>query len=659
MRFGRRRRHLYLFGLLLAGCSQSPTGQIHSLLRKPLPPSEPRPALNLIVSHQMDFKEGVFSSYPLKLTVPSGEPVVLISGLPEGALYNSETQSIDWEPDLLAANDPSNSSIMQKTFPITITLMSSEDAVTVMHREVLITVRDTDVPWEVQLSNSQPFFFEGRLNEQILTITSQDYPNGPFSVLPRNLPPGATLEADPAHPNVFHIFYSPSYDQVTSAEGVKQYQVEFRILTPTHREKALQSTWKVYHLEVRPQVLAPSFVKQAKEVNFILEAFDPNGEMVPTVTLKDPPAFGTLTIDTFNPSIRALPSVKKQVFWKQIPASQWGTTHRLYFEICTLRCLTKWLDVSFEEDNAPAPVMDRTSWERGSIAYMKAGSVLKLDLPVSAGHASEAPPEVQVVPVELKSAISWANGKLQVALTQEGLVEFSLRATSVFGKVTEEFFLVDVLPTSWGKTLFIVHDPNEAEVKESITLFDSYSVVHPLWHPLEGKLMVLRKQMFVGTGSVSEAESVVKIEQAINKVPDLVLSTPLLETFQGEIAAELSAKGIKFKGRFLDSSAIPLSDFQIIRATDSGLTAPIHSMSLEQALSAESNNPMLLELEADSTCQPKLYLHDPSGGARYLVAATCPRDSGTLLVAGFEWADLKTELADIGIPKTWLGELLP
>src|ERR1035438_4553538 len=105
--------------LVVAGCRNNPYPDSGILVQnKP----DRKPAFGMEVEDILNFQEGVQGKFPLKGYVPSSLPQITFDGLPKDAVYDSVAGEIRWTPDYNAANDPKDPTVVEKVYPLVITL---------------------------------------------------------------------------------------------------------------------------------------------------------------------------------------------------------------------------------------------------------------------------------------------------------------------------------------------------------------------------------------------------------------------------------------------------------------------------------------------------------------------------------------------------------
>jgi hypothetical protein len=104
------------------------------------------PSISLVVPDVMTTHEGDQVVIPIQSFVPApGIAQYQFQGMPLGMSFDAAKSEIRWTPDLLAANDASDSSVMTKNYVIFVTLRSSTDPLRTITKHVVIAVIDKKV----------------------------------------------------------------------------------------------------------------------------------------------------------------------------------------------------------------------------------------------------------------------------------------------------------------------------------------------------------------------------------------------------------------------------------------------------------------------------------------------------------------------------------
>lgn len=665
--------------LVSTACTQNPfptSGRV--VQREPEKPAPVVPPLILDTPETVEVMEGQLSEFAIGASVPApGKPLLAIQGLPEGAVYDANTGKVSWTPGFQAANDPRDLSVIVRTYPLKLQLSSSEDPVTITQRSTLLVVRDVSRPMKLTVPpETQPTQLkEGQLHEQTIEVQSEDYPQGPFEIQVKNLPVGAIVQRDLTNPARFKIIYTPSFREVNVNETFSSFSIfvdkklEVSVFGPRGVNATANTIWRIFDVREKAIVLSPVKITQGTSVAFSISAEDPNGEEAPTLSLAPRPNFGLseLKVESTNPGNPARgvnPSTVATFRWTQIPPEKIGTTADVNFKACVKRsrwvkdfCTDQVVKVTFELETHKAPTVDRKEFPLGAIKYVREQEKLSIPIPVRDGEFNNTPPSVKITPDTFNTEVKYVAGRLEIDAKKAGLKQFQLVATSVFGVVQVESFLVEVLPWSWSSVLVFGDSPTTSEVKSTTAFFEEApQVANPVSQLNDRLLLVLRKTAFIGTTAFLEPTVVDFMGKQAMQIGDVAISTPLLDNLEGDLKAEIADLGIVPQARMAD-----LTGYELEVDAASGLQSPTNPIKLAGKLTAESGRPAPIQI--GDGCKALLNLKK-AGEDPLVVAATCRRkDDGTgkvrnLIIAGFEWADIQTTPTDNRLVKKWMKDLV-
>ncbi len=662
--------------LLVAACKQNPfpeTGRI--VQREPEKPAPVVPPLVLDVPASTEALEGQLMEIVISASVPApGKPLVSVQGLPAGAVFTPETMKIVWTPGFDAANDARDPNVILRTYPLQLMLSSSEDPVTMTSRSTLLVVRDVQQPMTVSVPTDPIMILEGALHEQTIEIKSVDFPAGPFQLQIKNMPVGVSIVRDLTAQNRFKVSWTPSFREVNFKDTSASWRdfmdkpLEVTAYGPRGTSVTSNMMWRIKDVREKALLLAPAKINQGTSVSFTVSAEDPNGEEAPSLSLAPRPAFGlaelrTETTNTGNAARGINPSTVATFRWTQVPPDKIGTTADVTIRACVKRsmwakdlCNDQIVKVTFEQETHRAPLVDRSGFPMGTIKYVREGETERVTLAVRDGEFATTAPAVKITPAS--DEISWAAGRLEIKAKKAGLKQFTLTATSVYGVVQTESFLLEVLPASWGSVLMFGESPTNAEVKASQALYDSVQVANPGLQLNDPRLLVLRKSVVLGTSSFLDPGVITPMEKQAALVSDILVNTPLVGKLESSLKEELAKLNVSVGARLTD-----LTGWELGVDADGGLAEPTNPIKLAGKLSSESAMPAPVSakkaLLGRSDCKNILVL-SKSGEDDIPVAVTCRRGAGkgNLVVAGFEFADILTSPADNRIVKKWLSTLV-
>lgn len=665
---------------LLASCGTDPFPK-NGYLKVEKPKEAPviPPPFVIDVPEVVSFKEGTEGEFSFQASVPApGISLVSISGLPEGAKFLENSMKVIWTPSFTAANSESDPGVIVKEYPIRITLRSSFDKITTVSRSVTLLVRDSLRSLTIKAADNFNFK-EGKLYRKNFFVESTDFPNGPFEFSANNLPSGAFIEKDSEDPRHFVLVYAPDFSVATISDSYFQLyghykafkDVVFRAIAP-RGNTSLPAELRVFDTRQSPRVSAPAKITQVGPVNFTLTAEDLNFETEPEVTLEGEPAFGVPAISVIQDT-STNPSEKKtsgafNFDWANIPNSKMGATERIKFKACVFKSLPRGqkqlcsrfaVDVTFSGVAHGAPLVDRTSWPVATTQYVRVGETITVPVSIKDAEASEWVGEVNIFPESLRNEVSWKDGELVVATQTVGVKPFTLIAQSKYGVTRVEHFVVDALPASWSPTLLLGDSLSDAELGKTIGLFDRVQVANPVLQTLDTRMTTLRKTLVLTTSTLAKNKSALsQIENVAMNIPQVIVLSPLANTFKGSLATEFSRLGLKFEGR-MDAlpSPVPALDTFVLKVE--GLIKPNEEIRLEGKLTSESKAPAWMSITGNA-CKTLLSLEKSNPAVSYPVAVLCDRgDDRKILVSGFEWGDAALAPADAKILEKWIKEIFP
>jgi len=661
---------LFLLAALL-GCSQNPYPQDGKLLttEPEAPPLIPPPFV-LDVPLQLELVEGASTEIVVRAAVPKpGTAVVTFKDLPAGAVFDPDTMKLTWTPSFEAGNE-SDPHMASRSYQVTANLRSSADSVTTIQRVMNLVVKDSPRAFTVTVEKTDIEQKEGEQVKIPLRISSEDFPQGVFRVLGLQIPSGAEIR-ETSDPSLFHLVYSADYygtttnDYSSGGSWYKPMKANVAVELPSGRMATLAVNWDLWDVRLDPEVNAPTNLSAGLDVNFAVAASDLNGETEPRITFS-PPAFGKLKVGGFaDAASKGNVSTVKSVRWTEIPAEQIGKTSRLEYKVCVKsgyssfnRCVNRFVDVTFNPDQYPVPEIDRKQWPLGLVQYVKEGASLTVPLVVLDKNSSQ--PKVELFPKEIQDEVSWSKNVLTVTPKKAGFRQFNIQVTSAYGMKSQESFLLEILPSSWSEVLILGESQKVSELVKTGSLFDDAQYANPMLQPLDRKLLALRKLLVVTTSALKDPGALPEIELAAASVPNIFIMSPLGDQFGGSLATELKDLKVGFLGRFLAQTGMPeLKLFSLIAETDSDLKAPVFPIHLGEVTSDESKSPLILKLDAASTCKTLLTLRKEDIADVFPLTVLCPRvNGGRLMLSGFEWADAVPAASDQKILKEWMTKLV-
>ena len=325
---------------LLGGCKDNPYPTDGTLAKQDRATHIVESTLALEARTSTEFLEGVKGTVFLKVKVPSGKtPQITFENLPSDAIFDEQQLAIVWTPNYLAANDPKDPKVVEKTYLVRIYLRTLEDKITTKTIEIALHVKDN--PQKLSIDGDDKLILvEGSPANTSVFVKSEDFSAGPFTIRTENLPSWVTVKSDPQDPTHFLINANPDYSIVKSSSRCEYYKycaetVQWLLKASDIRghESQIQFNWEVRDQRLKPIFVSPKDVTQGPQVSFMIYAEDPNLEVFPKVTSTDENLPGNLEITAMS---TAANRGVYTVHWYDIPAKLMGTTKHLSFQVCVL-----------------------------------------------------------------------------------------------------------------------------------------------------------------------------------------------------------------------------------------------------------------------------------------------------------------------------------
>ena len=662
---------LFILSLIsIVGCKQNPyptTGDLRESKR--VDPIQPLPALSIAINDKIEFREGRNLSLKVRVEVEEpGEPIVKITGLPEGAEFDPKNFILSWKPTYFQGNDINDASIKTRFYPITIWLRS-----TILPKEQLrktISLVVFDVPRAIKIDSSRNASV--RENEQFsetISITNPDYPTGPFKVFTKSLP--ANMKIEEVSPTQFRFTYKPDYFHVNRSRGdsSKKYEGKIIVSNPANHIEEKDYQFTVNDVRRHSKLVTPKNLTQGLDVSFQVAAYDLNREISPEITLlSNRPKFGKFkTKIVKNPD--SFSSVLN-VYWNDIPPVYNGTTQKLRFKSCVVgswngrkdHCKEGSTEVKIVLRDRTSPSISRTDWERGELVYLGFNESMNRTVRVVDNEDRSLKPKVEIFPEEMREFVSWRNNKLNLRFNKSGVFQFNLKATSDYNMSSAESFIVEVFPKNRKKTLLFAdstRDPEAIFYKKAIQ--DTMDIMNPAIQVVNQRNISDRETLVLTTSTLLDETVKGEVLNAINGIENVVIATPLFRKLPCEFLTELEEEyDLVPIGRYSELPNMP--DINKVKfAHVSKFEAPTNAVKLQLKASSESKDPMIFNgglYDPDKICKGVLGLTE-DGNNPYVLGVSCKRKTGgKFSILGTEWADLLTTDADTGIPAKWFETLL-
>ncbi len=659
----------------LLGCDQDPypvDANVGGTLRlDPLPdPDEPEevlPELSLSVEDVIEYKEGRTRDYLVRVAVAEpGEPVVKIDNLPAGAEFDPKTFILKWTPGFFDGNDSNDPSIKSQIYPITIWLRSTENERKATRKKVNLVVYD--VPQKISiLSSKRNTVEEGEDWSSTFTIENSDYPQGPFRVISEGMP--ANTELIKVDEVTYKFAFKPDHFHVNRKEDGAQINYEGKIIVANPANHLQEQKFDLTVRDVRKKVelVVPSETTQGLDLSFQVSAFDLNKELPPILELDgNGPGFGKFSFETVssNDSYSTVLLVK----WNDIPPARNGEAVTLNFKACVLsdsrtrmnNCQVKTTKINIAVRDRTPPSIDRSEWTAGELIYLGFNETLTRSVVIEDREDANLKPEVLVFPEEMRKYVKWNNGKLKLKFDKSGVFQFNLRAKSDYNMSSSESFIVEVFPQNRKKILLFADSTRDPEVIFYKGTFDNMDIMNPAIQKVSTRNMSDRETLVLTTSTLLDKTNHAEIMEAVGKIKNVVIATPLIESLPEEFKTKLETYDFSPIARYNQLPNVPPLSEMSFQVT-SQFPAAQEKVFLRGLASTESKNPMIFNGGLDDpnkNCKGVLGLTN-TGNNPLVIGIVCTRSNGgRVAILGTEWADLLVKEVDKTIPVDWFNTML-
>ena len=668
----KRKIHTSLFltsTMLFAGCNQQPFPKVGGdIIPQEEKPNPVAPAYSIELNSIVSCSEGKECVTPMVGHVPnSGTPELSFESLPDGAVYDATEGTIRYTPGFEVVDVAKDPTQTVKSVIATAILHNQGDNVTTYRKQFTFEVRNTVRPVTISANNLAPRVTEGKKFSQVITLASEDFPNGPFYLNFQNQPQGLTFTADANDPHRFTLDYTPAYDVVTTSDPMdgghftKVFDMSVLVTTPGGQSTSQTLSWTVVDDRRSPHVSAPTEISQGPLVNFTIRAEDPNGERAPTIQVDTNVPFGKLTAEKIetNPGVPgvSLPSTVFNVHWEDIPYDKIGQAQTIAALICgpstTYRdsvCVKSTTQVHILGNTHPVPTINRNRWPVAKTIYFRKGSPTTAELAIADAEDRRFPVNVEILPEAMKSVVKYSNGQLEIKAATEGVQQFTVRATSQFQQSAVESFTFEALPSDWSDTVILTGGTISKEITELRDLTKRGDLLSAVFQVNERNLQ-LRSNLIVTTSALADKDSLPFIEKAASMVKNVIIISPL-----GANSSALTGEFTGLGGIVANRLSDAVGAYTLAVDARSGLTPPSLPLGLKGNTTSESDRPQSFEAGSGRKCKRLFSLQkaatDTSVGVR------CQRTSGGVLsVIGFEFSDLVLTNADRSVVGNWLMTL--
>ncbi len=290
------------------------------------------PGFNILAPTVVEVTEGSPGvSIPISAQVLTGTPVLSAENLPSFGSYDAKTQMITLNPPIGASIDPKNPLETTRKYEIIVKATSTDAPASFIQQTIVLLVHHQAESLNVSGLNQFVTVFEGTTFQTDVHVSSFNFPKGPFYPVANNLPEGVTI-APTSDPTVFSVSYTPNFRTVTrdhykhtcfdpnSIEHLCQdFNSTLNVVDPKGDSAYVYTSWTVMDVRQSPVITAPSSVTGSiSNVDFYIQAEDPNDEAIPSLDATTQPTIGKLdvqVVSTSKGSVNAHPSILVHVIW--------------------------------------------------------------------------------------------------------------------------------------------------------------------------------------------------------------------------------------------------------------------------------------------------------------------------------------------------------
>jgi hypothetical protein len=658
---------LLLIAANLVSCKQDPypaTGEIKVTQRQEQRTVEPPLAMS--VDDVIEYKEGRYKEYQVRVSVKDpGQPIVKIDNLPAGAVYDEANFTLKWRPGFFDGNDSTDPSIKSKIYPVTIWLRNSLDPIRALKKVVNLVVYDTPQLIEV---NPETIYSidEGRKYSNKFTVNNADFPQGPFRIVTTGFP--ANTEVVKVDENTFRLEFTPDYYHVNrKTDGnSKTYHGKIIVANPANHTVTKDLDITINDKRLESKIVTPPNLTQGLDVSFQVVGYDLNKEMSPVVSMtSNRPNFGKFSFQEIKNEESN--STVLNVFWTDIPPVHNGEEFSLTFKSCVLgtysndNCKEATTKVKITVKDRIPPSIARKDWPAGEMIYLNYGETLNKKIQVRDSEDPNLKPKVEIFPVEMRKYVTWSNDSLKLNFTESGVFQFNVKATSDYNVSSAESFLVEIFPKDRNKTLFFADSTRDPEVIFYKTTFKNVDIMNPAIQEINLRNISGRDTLVIGTSTLMDPEVSPTIMNAIDKIKNVVVASPLIDQLPEKFLTKLrNDYGLITIGRYSQLPNMPsIETMQFAKTKQfADSKSPVF---LKRTASRESKDPMIFNgglYEPDKVCKGVLGL-SLNGNNPYVIGVVCNREGGgRISLLGTEWADLLVSPGDEQIPVQWFNTMI-
>lgn len=663
------------FIVAFVGCTNDPYPNVDLNEDRTQREAKPRPPVSVAMDDSYDLYEGSKTTIDVDVSVGIGRPDVEVLGLPTGAEYDPMTYQISWKPNYFAGNDPKDPTKKVQVYKFTVSAGTTDPSDTRrIERAINLVVYDVPRNLDINGSNEKTVYENSKLRYEF-TIDNPDYVDGPFKLVGEKLPSNTKIIPSTTDPKKFTLEFEPDYFHVMASDtcsgwrdyGCKEYKSKLVVTNPAGHQGEKEIKIKVKDRRLDTKLVAPDFLTQGLDLSLQVSAYDLNKEVAPSIRLVNPPQFGDIrTKITQNADNYA--SVL-DIAWNDIPPTYNGQLITLQYEACVMNssntmnnCERGSTDIRINVKERKAPTINRYSWPAGKVQFLGFDESKSFNIYVKDGEDSRLKPTVTIEPKEMQKYVSFNNDRLRVKFSKSGIYQFNIRAKSDYNVESSESFIVEVFSKLRSNTLYFTDSTKNEEVKFYKEAFPGVDIMNPNFQDLNIRNLSGRKTLILGTSILKENTLSDQILNAMDKIDDVVIASPLIQEMPEKFMVELEDRyKVSINGRLSELPNAPkLEKMEFVQRDD--FRVPRGKIQLKGKATDVSADPVLFVAGVErKNCQDVLDLADSKREKRYKIGVICNRldgSRGRLAILGTEWADLKVDTQDESIPTRWLTQML-
>ena len=345
---------LFLIILSICGCDSNPYPEGAIKLFPQKAKRELRPSLSFDIPKEIEFTEGVLGDFPLQVSVPGNDPVIVLKNRPFASnvkhiMYVDKSDpdhlQIKWMPDYSAADDPKHPKRNWRKYTITVELFSKSHSEIATQFDIDFHVINKKREFRI-VGTKSITLREGESLNEIYTVINKDFP---YSVhdfdFTRDFKAHShiikyfNLMPNPDHLMKFHLtsaILPYNFLRHNDAEQLKKLFPQYAGTSSTNKQQPKyicnnrygqefkgckikaailikatdytdSSAYYSINVDVRdtradPFISMPQTVTKGRNINFIITSIDNNSEYMPRIHFKGSagPIYGNLNCYNLN-----------------------------------------------------------------------------------------------------------------------------------------------------------------------------------------------------------------------------------------------------------------------------------------------------------------------------------------------------------------------